>query len=181
MKFQQKKLTGFIVVLTITFTGCSIPVRMKVINEADLLALENQKAQFKYLQKEKRREESYNRITALREKKRIEGYNRIIALREKKLKKKGLLRQPKTDEELILKAFQDSGIILRSFEQIGFSLFDISAFLHKYGKHDIDGFCDFLAEEYPFNHYYRWYLDRIIFNPAKRNYELLLKIKKEKE
>ena len=83
-------------------------------------------------------------------------------------------RQMDKEREALLKSFNDSGIILKSFEKLGCSIFDIAGFLNEYGKTDIDGFCDFLAKQYPFSKWFRWALDKEVFNPAKRNYKLLL-------
>lgn len=102
------------------------------------------------------------------------------------LAKKGILE---TEKEIILQSFQDSGIILKSFEKLGCSVFDIAGFLNEYGKNDIDGFCDFLAGKhpfntlpgkYPFNTLQRWALDRDIFEPAKRNHFLLERMTNER-
>ena len=80
------------------------------------------------------------------------------------------------ERDIILQSFNDSGIILKSFEKLGCSMFDMAAFLNEYKKTDIDGFCDFLAEKFPFTQWFRWELDNKIFNPAKRNYNLLKRI-----
>lgn len=88
------------------------------------------------------------------------------------------LKRPKTEKELILSSFSDSDIIIKAFEKLGCSMFDIAGFLNEYGKDDIDGFCDFLAEKYPFTKWFRWALDREIFDPAKRNHCLLKRLNK---
>jgi len=108
-----------------------------VINRADPYELTLQHARFEY----EKQKELRDRI----EKKRLAGYNRIQKLRDIRLKKKELLRLPKQEKDLILQSFKDSGIILKAFEKLGCSMFDIAGFLNEYGKSDIDGFCDFLA------------------------------------
>ncbi len=82
------------------------------------------------------------------------------------------------ERESILQSFNNSGIILKSFEQLDCSIFDIASFLNEYGKSDIDGFCDYLAEKYPFNTWHRWALDKEIFDIVKRNYELLKRLER---
>ena len=139
-----------------------------VINRADPYELTLQHARFEY----EKQKELRDRI----EKKRLAGYNRIQKLRDIRLKKKELLRLPKQEKDLILQSFKDSGIILKAFEKLGCSMFDIAGFLNEYGKSDIDGFCDFLAEKYPFTQWFRWALDKDIFIPAIRNYNLLKRL-----
>lgn len=87
------------------------------------------------------------------------------------------VNQKKQERNIILKLFEDSGTVLIAFEKLGCSIFDIAGFLNEYGKTDIVGFCDFLEKKYPFTQWQRWALDRDIFEPAKRNYKLLKRIK----
>ena len=148
--------------------GCAIPLRMETINKADPYEIKLQQARFEY--------EKQERVQDKIDKKRLNGYAKIQRLRAERLKKKELLRKPKTEEELILKSFNDSGVILTAFKKLGCSMFDISGFLNEYGKSDINGFCDYLETKYPFNTWARWALDREVFIPARRNYELLRRI-----
>ena len=145
--------------------GCSIPIKMQVTNRTDPYELNFR------LEYEKQKE-LRDRV----ERKRIAGYNRMLRLRDARLKKKELLRLPKSEKDIILQSFNDSGIILKAFDKLGFSMFDMAGFLNEYGKSDIDGFCDFLAEKYPFNTWARWALDKEVFDLAKRNYKLLNRI-----
>lgn len=160
--------------LLIFISGCAIPVKMMVIPDPEEVARqERTKSQEISLQEARSAYEKKERLKEQWEKRRLIGYNKIQKLRDKRLEKKELLRMPKLEVDIILQSFQDSGIILKSFEKIGCSLFDIASFLNEYRKDDIDGFCDYLAEKYPFNTLQRWELDRKIFEPVKRNHLLL--------
>ena len=148
---------------------------MEVISKPDPL----QQARFEYEKQEKLkdiiRQERKEKAIQI-DKKRLAGYNKIQKLRNMRLAKKELLRLPKQEKELILQSFNDSGIILKAFEKLGCSMFDIAGFLNEYGKSDIDGFCDYLATKYPFTQWAMWALDKYIFIPAKRNYLLIMRI-----
>jgi hypothetical protein len=138
----------------------------EVINRADPAQIKLQYAQFDYEKQEHLRERL--------EKKRMAGKVRIERLRAVRLKQKEFLRQ---EDNLILKSFQGSGIILKAFSKLGCSMFDIAGFLNEYGKNDMDGFCDYLKTRHPFTARYEWWLDESIFIPAKRNYELIIRLK----
>ncbi len=171
MVFMRLLMILIICVAISSLCSCSIPLRIEVISKPDSMAESNiqlQQARFEYEQQEK--------LIYKIERKRLAGYNRIQKLRNMRLVKKKLLRLPKQEKELILQSFNDSGIILKVFEKLGCSVFDIAGFLNEYGKSDIDGFCDFLATKYPFTQWFRWALDKEIFIHAKRNYLLIRRI-----
>lgn len=154
----------YLIIFCLLLSGCAIPLRMEVVNKDSPL----QESRFKYEKQERLREQM--------SKARMVGYSKIQRLKAERLKKKELLRLPKSEKEIVLKSFNDSGIILKAFEKLGCSIFDTAGFLNEYGKSDIDGFCDYLTEKYPFNQWARWALDKEIFNAAKRNYELLKRL-----
>ena len=122
-------------------------------------------AQFDYEKAEHSRERM--------EKKYLSGRIRIERFKAMRLKNKKFLRQ---EDNLILKSFEGSGIILKAFNKIGLSIFDIAGFLNEYGNDNINGFCDYLETRYPFSTKQRWWLDDNIFVPAKRNYELIKRL-----
>ena len=143
--------------LASSLLGCAIPMHMEVLNKTDPYEIKLQ-------------------LERWQSRKRMAGYNRIRRLRDARLKKKMLLRLPKQEKELILQSFNDSGIILKAFEKLGCSMFDMAGFLNEYGKTDMDGFCDYLATKYPFTEWFRWAVDREVFIPAQRNYDLLKRL-----
>ena len=142
-----------------------------------LASVEREK--FEYTKQEKRIERL--------EKKRAQGRDKILRLRAVRLKIKEVLRN-RTERDIILDSFKDSGIILKAFEKIGLSMFDIAGFLNEYGKNDMQGFCDYLEGwtdrqgmyhdgRFPFNTKAKWWLDQNIFIPAKRNNDLIIRLK----
>jgi hypothetical protein len=154
----------YLLILCFLLSGCAIPLRMEVVQKPDPL----QESRFEYEKQERWKDKL--------ELKRLAGKRWILLLKADRMKKKELLRLPKPEKEIILQSFNDSGIILKAFEKLGCSIFDVAGFLNEYGKSDIDGFCDYLADKYPFTQWFRWALDKEIFNPAKRNYELLKRL-----
>jgi hypothetical protein len=165
---KYKLIIVLVLGLVLCLQSCAIPLRIETILKDDPSEIIRNESRFEY--------EKQKYIRERIERKRLAGYNRIERLRDIRLNQKKLLRLPKQEKELILQSFNNSGI-LRAFEKLEISIFDIAGFLNEYGKTDIDGFCNFLETKYPFSQFTRRYLDREMFILAKRNYKLLNRIK----
>lgn len=99
------------------------------------------------------------------------------AVREEERAYQESLTNVLTKEEKILQSFGDSGIILKAFKEIGANVVDVGGFLNEYGKTDMEGFCEYLRKQYPLTTKPNWWLDREIFDPAKRLHNLFEEVK----
>jgi hypothetical protein len=141
---------GIVVYVALCLSGCSIPIKVTIKKDPIDVAEENR------------------RIEEMRD---IEKETEFLNKRER---------------EIILSSFSSSKFILEAFEKININMFDLAGLLNEYGKNDFEGFCVYLKGDdkkhvrakYPFDKAY-WWLDREVFIPARRNYELLKRLEQK--